>query len=165
AGSGRPGSLSLPARRQRDRPHRIALAEQGAGPGDHVVALIETVADFDLAAGHQPDLDTPRLDAPALHNLHQGAGVTVLNRRQRHCATAALAGLDLRAARRIDRKPAVAGDADEGLAKLAVLFDGRRDAADLALDVARADDLDAGGLVHRKLADILGRHQADQIIF
>ncbi len=39
------------------------------------------------------------------------------------------------------------------------------DPADDALDVAGADDVDRGRLLGRELGKILGRHQADQIVF
>ena len=60
---------------------------------------VEAVADFDLAARHQSDLDPLGLDALAPHHLHHGAGGAVEDRGQRHRDAAALPGLDQRAAR------------------------------------------------------------------
>src|SRR3954451_3720973 len=90
-------SLAVGARAY--RAHGIALAQQCAGAGHDDVAFVEALADFDIAAGHQPDLDPPRLHARSPHHLHHGAGAAVENGRERHRdVVATLPGFDRSAA-------------------------------------------------------------------
>src|SRR3954452_15089667 len=90
-------SLAVGARAY--RAHGIALAQQCAGAGHDDVAFVEALADFDIAAGHQPDLDPSRLHARSPHHLHHGAGAAVENGRERHRdVVAALPGFDRSAA-------------------------------------------------------------------
>ena len=144
----------LRIRARRHRPHRIALAQQRAGARHHDVAFGQAVADFDLAAGHQPDLDPPGLDPLPPHHLNHGAGGAIENGGERHRHAAALPGLDQRPAGRIHQQAPVGGHRDEHLAELAVGLDRRRHPAHLAVDLAGADDLDPRGLVDRELRNI-----------
>jgi len=59
----------LPLGIRGDRAHRIAFAQQRARARHHNVALGHSLADFDLSAGRQPDLDPLGLDARAPHHL------------------------------------------------------------------------------------------------
>jgi len=148
------------------RAHWVAFAEQRAGAGHHDVAFLQAVADFDLAARHQPDLDALGLDARAPHHLDHGAGGAIEHRGERHRdVVAAFAGGDLRPPEGIHQQAPVGRHRDRGLAELAVGLDRRRDPAHLALDLAGADDFDARGLVDLELGDVLHRHQADQVEF
>ena len=121
-------SLSLVAAGQH-RPHRVAVAQEGAGAGDDEVALVEPLAHLDQRAGGEPGLDLARLDAVGAHDLHGRAVRAVEDGRGRHGEARAVGRDDDAAREGADAQAGIVAEEDAHAAEPGRLVDLRRDEA------------------------------------